>query len=900
MDNQDSHYSFLRVSSRGNAQSDFWPSELTPDRNQGASTLGRYDSARLIGQSDPEPQASSSFQTNSNTFQSNSDTSTIWAQPTTRWNTTETGHSLRRAGTSPAPSRMNGTTDHSSNPVNGSQSQFAPTQQGTPYMGGRARNSITSLGLPPPSRPEFSSNESSDTVLMRHFDALSFNQNPFDAPSGSASAAGSVASATVPSGSAGLPNGTTASSFSQAYSYATAAPTYPGHSQRANLQSATAFSSPGSGANAVPHHRNSLTDNSAPPSVIMPTQSIDSSYDPMASYGLNLSTYPQATGSAAFQLNPGSAAWDSVNPQTNGAAGYLQSRGFATNAQHQAQPSVDQFNYAQNSLSFQQQVQRGYNASNTAALLNRGQPAQVGLGNQLPNFLGRDNDSQSIALRAAFPQSRQVPANSFDTLTAASFLAAGRPAVTPQYFQEQLLQGQNLLIPAALPLQHAGLQFSNPMMHTNAANSLRDRDPSRSLRSPLLKDFLESKGNRNFELLDIVGHVVEFSGDQHGSRFIQTKLETANKDVKDIIFGEMADNIVPLTKDVFGNYVIQKFLEHGSQKQKEYIAEKMKGRMVDLSTQCYSCRVVQRVMQNSLLEQKIALAKELDGHILRVVKDNSGNHVVQKVMEEINRSELDFLVDALRTKVIDLSTHNYGCRIIQKLHEVGSNEDRAMIVSEVKGHVQELSMGQFGNYVIQKIIQGNSPEHRSTIINAVINKLIPMCKQKFASNVVEACIKNGSQDERHRILEELNKVDSNDGSVLHQLANDMFGNYVLQKLLHSLEGDDQRQFAESLAAQVDLHRKSGSSRPNAAIDRLAETIEGIEKANKKAESTKAADSPNLGSAHGGESTPPLTEAPNSPESSNPPSVRSGPTETVVAKSGESLAAGPAIALPSDE
>ena len=398
---------------------------------------------------------------------------------------------------------MNGTTDHSSNPSNGSQSRFAPSQQGTPYMGGRARNSVTSLGLPPPSRPEFS-NESSDTVLMRHFDALSFNQNPFDAPSGSASAAGSVASATLPSGSAGLPSG------SQGYSYATAAPTYPGHTQRVNLQSATAFSSPGSGANAVPHHRNSLTDNSAPPSVIMPAQGIDSSYEPMASYGLNLSAYAQAAGSAAFQLNPGSAAWNSVNSHTNGAANYLQSGSFAANAQHQAQPSVDQFNYVQNSLSFQQQAQRGYNASNTAALLNRGQPAQAGLANQLPNFLGRDNDSQSIALRAAFPQSRQVPTSSFDALTAASFLAAGRPAITPQYFQEQLLQGQNMLIPAALPLQHAGLQFSNPMMHNSAASSLRDRDPSRSLRSPLLKDFLESKGNRNFELL--VSHVMTTFG----------------------------------------------------------------------------------------------------------------------------------------------------------------------------------------------------------------------------------------------------------------------------------------------------------------------------------------------------------------------------------------------------
>ena len=55
---------------------------------------------------------------------------------------------------------------------------------------------------------------------------------------------------------------------------------------------------------------------------------------------------------------------------------------------------------------------------------------------------------------------------------------------------------------------------------------------------------------------DIFGHIVEFSGDQHGSRFIQLKLETATAEEKQMFF----DEIVPLSalqliQDVFGNYV---------------------------------------------------------------------------------------------------------------------------------------------------------------------------------------------------------------------------------------------------------------------------------------------------------------------------------------------------------
>ena len=89
--------------------------------------------------------------------------------------------------------------------------------------------------------------------------------------------------------------------------------------------------------------------------------------------------------------------------------------------------------------------------------------------------------------------------------------------------------------------------------------------------------------------------MVEFSGDQHGSRFIQQKLETANSDEKDQIFREVLPNSLQLTTDVFGNYVIQKFFSHGNQSQKKILAASMKGHVLDLSLQTYGCRVVQKV-----------------------------------------------------------------------------------------------------------------------------------------------------------------------------------------------------------------------------------------------------------------------------------------------------------------
>ena len=111
---------------------------------------------------------------------------------------------------------------------------------------------------------------------------------------------------------------------------------------------------------------------------------------------------------------------------------------------------------------------------------------------------------------------------------------------------------------------------------------------------------------------DIFGYIVEFSGDQHGSRFIQQKLETATSDEKQTVFDEIVPhNALQLIQDVFGNYVscgqsylgtdlilkqvIQKLFEHGTQVQKTVLANAMEGHILPLSMQMYGCRVVQKV-----------------------------------------------------------------------------------------------------------------------------------------------------------------------------------------------------------------------------------------------------------------------------------------------------------------
>ena len=125
----------------------------------------------------------------------------------------------------------------------------------------------------------------------------------------------------------------------------------------------------------------------------------------------------------------------------------------------------------------------------------------------------------------------------------------------------------------------------------------RRRSIGDSRRCQLLEDF---RNNRltSLELVDVQGHVVDFAKDQHGSRFIQQKLEQATNEEKDMIFAEVLPVAYNLITDVFGNYVIQKYFEFGTLDQRSTLVEQLHGHVPALSLHTYGCRVVQKAIES--------------------------------------------------------------------------------------------------------------------------------------------------------------------------------------------------------------------------------------------------------------------------------------------------------------
>ena len=329
----------------------------------------------------------------------------------------------------------------------------------------------------------------------------------------------------------------------------------------------------------------------------------------------------------------------------------------------------------------------------------------------------------------------------------------------------------------------------------------------------IMEDFRTNRSKR-YELFDLKGMMIDFSTDQHGSRFIQQKLETASEVEKEIVFTEIYPLALQLMTDVFGNYVIQKFFEYGSDEQRVALAHVMHGHILTLSLQMYGCRVVQKALEHVPSDEQICLVQELEGHVLRCVKDQNGNHVIQKCIECVPlKTSAPFLTASFLSQASTLAMHPYGCRVIQRIFEHGPPEHSEALLNELLKNTSVLIQDQYGNYVIQHVLEHGKPSERSRIIKFIQGKLLDYSRHKFASNVVEKCVSFGTEKERQELIEEiLAPIPAEDGSEgtvipLHLMMKDQFANYVVQKLLEIVDGEQRDLLLNCIKPQLFQLRK---------------------------------------------------------------------------------------------
>lgn len=391
-----------------------------------------------------------------------------------------------------------------------------------------------------------------------------------------------------------------------------------------------------------------------------------------------------------------------------------------------------------------------------------------------------------------------------------------------------------------------------------------------------------AKNTSQWRLSDLNGYAVEFAKDQEGSRFIQSAVDSASTQDVDVLFHEIFESPLELVTDIFGNYVLQKLLDKGTPRQLVFAASRLQGNVVNLTLQTYGCRVIQKCIEVMPPEGLDVILSELEGNVAKCIQDQNGNHVVQKCVEVIPQ-RCGFIISAFSGRVMELATHAYGCRVIQCIMEHCPEQEDAIfnellrgvetlardqygnyviqhmlthvadeskverIFAALKAHFFEFSKEKFASNVMEKVFAQSKPSQRMMLIDMLCAEYPESgadaveVVQFRRSTTVTAAMENtkegtawqgGREGKDHHkeknreqkdaalgIIEEVRTAGRATPSMLCQMMNDQFANYVVQRVLDASEVDQFVKLVNNIQRFVIPIRTYNYGRP--IVQRLA-------------------------------------------------------------------------------
>ena len=296
----------------------------------------------------------------------------------------------------------------------------------------------------------------------------------------------------------------------------------------------------------------------------------------------------------------------------------------------------------------------------------------------------------------------------------------------------------------------------------------------------------------NMNLKEITNKLELLATKKHGCKFLENYLKVS-KNRSDIINNEFYPKLYwiklyELSNDLFGNYFIQTLIPELDSNNLISFTNIIVSNLLNLCLNPHGTRVVQILINNIkdnkynlLLLFKNALSKIMD----KLIDNLNGSFVIMHYAATIKDNEM--IYDFLHSNIVEIATNSYSCSALQKLIDLGTNKQKQQLLINLINNTDNLVGNQCGLYVLQFIMNKNNYYINDTILDKIINKIIFLSKRKYSSNVIEKCLETCSPEK----VNELINIYNNE-TIIRDLIKDIFGNYVIQKLLIVCTNDEIR------------------------------------------------------------------------------------------------------------
>lgn len=299
---------------------------------------------------------------------------------------------------------------------------------------------------------------------------------------------------------------------------------------------------------------------------------------------------------------------------------------------------------------------------------------------------------------------------------------------------------------------------------------------------------------QNIPLESLTGEIYGLCRDQHGCRYLQKKLEEGRPENTLIIFNEVNTFMFELMTDPFGNYLVQKLLEQCTEAQRTTLIDNASSTMIHIAFNQHGTRALQKMIDFVTTPAQVSrVIESLQPNVVGLIQDLNGNHVIQKCLNRLSSKDAQFIFESVGTECVRVGTHRHGCCVIQRCIDHAQGEQKAKLVLAIVGRADQLVGDPFGNYVLQYIFEQGEEVFSTPLCHQFQGSMASYSKQKFSSNVVEKAIRIANDETKAAMIHEL--VYSPE---FESVADDAFGNYVLQTAWDHAKGDDEHALVEKI------------------------------------------------------------------------------------------------------
>eukprot|EP00252_Welwitschia_mirabilis_P003361 TRINITY_DN13436_c0_g1_i1.p1 TRINITY_DN13436_c0_g1~~TRINITY_DN13436_c0_g1_i1.p1 ORF type:complete len:1053 (+),score=221.39 TRINITY_DN13436_c0_g1_i1:301-3459(+) len=220
------------------------------------------------------------------------------------------------------------------------------------------------------------------------------------------------------------------------------------------------------------------------------------------------------------------------------------------------------------------------------------------------------------------------------------------------------------------------------------------------------------------------------------------------------------------------------------------------GHVTEFSADQIGSRFIQQKLEIASLEEKNMIFREIFPEALILMTDVFGNYVLQKFFEHGTANQRRDLADLLSGHVLTLSLQMYGCRVIQKAVEVVDMDQKIKLVQELDGHVMRCVRDQNGNHVIQKCIECVPEDKIYFITSTFIGQVVALSMHPYGCRVVQRVLEHCKDEKIQSVMmDEILQC-------VCALAQDQYGNYVIQHVLERGMPHERASLINKLAGQI--------------------------------------------------------------------------------------------------